>query len=191
MLGALACRLPQVGARLQFDDVIPINVDVAKDVGVIDLDGISDDSDDGGEAPQHGNDNSNKVHGFFVKNAMQRAIAPELIAMDSAYPGYLWYWKQHGIDIAIAADGIAVVLFHRLSIKLEIGAAKIILPFAAEKSVFKHRCRPSIQRRSIGMKSLRRSSSWTPLQVSLSSRLGADNDTADGREWGRKSFTGL
>jgi hypothetical protein len=64
MRGALACRLRQVGARLQFDDVIPINVDVAKDVGVIDLDGISDDSDDGGEAPQHGDDDSNKVHGF-------------------------------------------------------------------------------------------------------------------------------
>jgi hypothetical protein len=46
---ASACR-----CRLQFDDVIPINVDVGKDVGVIDLSGISDDRNDEGEAPQHG-----------------------------------------------------------------------------------------------------------------------------------------
>jgi hypothetical protein len=64
---ALACRLRQVGARLQFDDVIPINVDVAKDVGVIDLAGVSDDRDDEGEGPQHGDDDSNKVYLAFCR----------------------------------------------------------------------------------------------------------------------------
>jgi hypothetical protein len=132
----LIAWLRQVGARLQFEDVIPVDVDLESDVGVIDLAGLSDDSDDEGEAPKRSDDDSNncKVRGYFVKNAMQRAIAPELIAINRAYPGSLSHWKQHGIDIAIAADGTSVVRFNGRSWKLEIGAAKIISPFAGADS---------------------------------------------------------
>jgi mannose-6-phosphate isomerase class I len=80
-----------------------------------------------------------KVKGFFLKHAMQHAIIPELISTDHALPGSLRYWKQHGIDIIIAADGTAVVRINGQSYKLEIGAAKIIVPSAknsAQQSAF-------------------------------------------------------
>jgi hypothetical protein len=69
-------------------------------------------------------------HGYLVKNAMQRVIAPEVEALIKVSPETLLRWRIHGIDIVLAADGTAIVRFTSRSFKLETGACKIIAPHA-------------------------------------------------------------
>jgi hypothetical protein len=65
-------------------------------------------------------------HGYLVKNAMQRVIAPEVEALIKVSPETLLRWRIHGMDIVLAADGTAIVRFTSRSFKLETGACKII-----------------------------------------------------------------
>jgi hypothetical protein len=64
---------------------------------------------------------------YFVKNAMQRCVAPEMLAMQDAYPSILQYWAEHGMDIVVAADGTSVARFCGRSVKMEVSTAKIII----------------------------------------------------------------
>jgi hypothetical protein len=72
------------------------------------------------------------IRGYIIKNSTSRSIAPELIAMEQAYPGILQHWMEHGIDIIVSANGIAVFRFNGWSATMEIGAraAEIIAPNA-------------------------------------------------------------
>jgi hypothetical protein len=50
---------------------------------------------------------------------MTRSYAPELEATETVYPGAAAYSIKHGIDVAVGADGTAVLLFNGKSRKLE------------------------------------------------------------------------
>jgi hypothetical protein len=65
---------------------------------------------------------------FVVRNAMERLIAPELLAMEPGYPGILDLWRKFGVDIVIAADGTGLERFSGYAIKMEIGGCKILTP---------------------------------------------------------------
>jgi hypothetical protein len=124
------------GAQLQFQHVEPLQ----KMWQVAFISFLSDDSgeEDGEEALVGDGDSqvldTNKrqaaIHGYIIKTSMSGSIAPELIAMERAHPRILQCWMEHGIEIIASADSTAVLRFNDWSIKLEVGAAKIIAPDA-------------------------------------------------------------
>jgi hypothetical protein len=120
------------GAQLQEGDVGKLDARLQREVTAVDLtaDTVDEDIEDAQGMRSSTNQEQGVIvlKGCFVKDAMQRLIAPELQAMEKAYPGSLKYWEKYGVDIVLAADGIAYARFMVWYQKLEMGGAKIIAP---------------------------------------------------------------
>jgi hypothetical protein len=119
------------GGRLSEDDAIHVAslVDEAN-ADLVDLTRDEDDAETCGEDGQSSSPQA-ATHGYILKNAMQRVIAPEVESVCTAYPNSLLWWMEHGVDIVLAADGTSIVRFTGRSFKLELGACKVIRPDAA------------------------------------------------------------
>jgi hypothetical protein len=90
--------------------MIPINATVENQDGPFNLTADSDEEGDCGTTRGGESDKATELHGCFVKNAVDRAIRPQLTLPEEKHPGTLEHWKKHGVDIVVVADEIAEVV---------------------------------------------------------------------------------
>jgi hypothetical protein len=135
----LLAYLKERGGRLNAEDVEEVSNLLVEDDEASVVDVVSSDDDSAlidvdlqngfrQQATLESHSHHTSSRAYFVRNVMQRCIAPEMLAMQDAYPGIVQHWAKHGMDIVVAADGTAVVRFCFRYIKLEVSTAKIIIP---------------------------------------------------------------
>jgi ribosomal protein L25 (general stress protein Ctc) len=70
------------------------------------------------------------MHGVYVRNVMQRQVAPELRRIKEAMPAKVYsHMKEHGAHIVLAIDNTSRQLFNRCTSKLEQACIKVVLPY--------------------------------------------------------------
>jgi hypothetical protein len=126
-MGTMNMWLDDNGGRLKMRDVKLVAIEAAPPTP--DFDGIEDTALLDPWASCAKVDEPISVHGYFVMDAMNRCIRPELEYIEGCWPGALRFWQTRGgVDILLAADGLSRPLFNGRSAKLELGAAMILLP---------------------------------------------------------------
>lgn len=130
------CRLKKEGARLHSSDVQLVSNLLGPDRVFVDLSADSDEEGDEAcreEPMEDGREEQASVkaqppHGYYVKDFMTRVLRPELMQLEKTYEGILAHWSEKGLDMVASADGTAVFRWSGRADKLEIGAAKVVIP---------------------------------------------------------------
>jgi hypothetical protein len=68
------------------------------------------------------------LHGVYVKDVMQRQIAPELRKVHKLTPQVYKYMREKGVHVVLAIDNTSRQVFAGITTKLEQGCIKLLLP---------------------------------------------------------------